>query len=142
MTAQHSRRTQFLREDDVVAATYNAVGEVTGITGPDGQASVLDVTNLDSTFVTKLAGLPDAGNFSITLNVDQDDTEQDNLYDDWVNQTIKNYQVTYDDPANPGTPKSTLTFAGNVLSFERDAPQNQPLTINMTLLILGVITKT
>lgn len=44
--------------------------------GPDGQASEIDCTDLDSTAKEFLMGLPDEGSFSLSLNLIVDDPGQ------------------------------------------------------------------
>lgn len=143
MAAQHSQKVKLERET-TPPGTYAVVGEVVEITGPDGSAVVLDVTNLDSDYVTKLSGLPDAGSYAVTLNQDLGDAQQTAMRNEWADATVvsHNYRVAYPDPTNLTTPLLTREFAGKVQSWNISSTQNTQLTIALSILVLGVITDT
>lgn len=57
-------------------ATFTAVGEVTDIGEPDGEAADIDVTHLGSAAKEYLTGLPDNGNIQLSANAVTDDAGQ------------------------------------------------------------------
>jgi hypothetical protein len=62
-----------------VAQTMSAVGEVTSVSGFDGQADEIDTTHLQSTAKEYLIGLQDFGNVSLDLNLVPSDAGQTKL---------------------------------------------------------------
>ncbi len=69
--AFESQGTEFFWSATTAATTAAArlVGDVTDFSGPGGQASVIDITNLNSTAKEKLVGLRDEGQVSLSLNM-------------------------------------------------------------------------
>lgn len=143
MPAQHSQKVSLQRET-TPPGTYATVGEVVELTGPDGAAAVLDVTNLQSSFVEKLPGLPDPGSWAITLNQDLNSAEQTAMREEWGDSTVTahNYRVTYPDPTNLTNALLTRSFAGKVQSWSATAAQNTQITIAASILVLGTIVDT
>src|SRR4051812_7748684 len=90
---------------------WNAIGNVTGIKGPGGAASVIDVTNLDSSAKEKLMGLPDEGQISVELNYDPDNTQHTLLRVSRRSRTRLEFKIQLTDATN-----TLLTFAAYVLS--------------------------
>ena len=61
--------------------SFSNIGNVTDFSGPGGQATVIDVSNLDSTFREKIMGLPDEGQFTFNINLDPDNATHQTLRD-------------------------------------------------------------
>lgn len=89
---------------------YQTVPNVTDFSGPGGQASVIDVSNLASTRREKLMGLPDEGQFTMTLNWDPDDTVHQLLRTLRDGRTRAEFKITLTD-----TTPAVGTFYGYVL---------------------------
>lgn len=68
----------------VSTASSCLVGQVSDISGPSGQKSEIDVTNLNSAGKEYLMSLPDFGELSFNLFYDGTDVAQNALYADWV----------------------------------------------------------
>lgn len=68
--AFESQGARFFWSNDtaVSSASTNLVGEVKSFSGPTGAAGVIDVSHLGSTAKEKLIGLPDEGQFTLSLN--------------------------------------------------------------------------
>ena len=144
MPAQHSYKTDLKVEDSPGAGTFTSVAETIEITGPDGAAVVLDVTALQSDFVTKLPGLPDAGSYTATFNQDLNSAQQTLLRNNWSagpGTSIK-LQVIYPTPGAVGTPKLTREFDAKILSWNVTGTQNTQLTVAAGILVLGGINDT
>ena len=115
--------------------TFDTIGEVKSISGFDGQANEIDVTNLSSTAREYNMGLPDEGTVTLTCQLDPADTEQVNVRTARDNQTENNYQVTLTD-AGP----TTLTFAAYCLRFSPSFDLDGVAMLEITLRITGAIT--
>lgn len=130
MTALHTKGVQIKR-----AGT--AIGDVVSISGPDGQATVIDATDLDSTFVEKIQGLPDGGSVSCVADYNPGDAQQAALQTDWAGQVTAAYDI-----AVPSTPALNLTFNGWCLQYAPQIDANNKVVLNFVILVQGVVTRT
>lgn len=121
------------RGDGGAPETFTAVGEVVDFTGPGGKASIIDVTHLGSTAKEKLPGLPDEGQFSMTLNLVPGDTQQQNLRADRAAQTKRNFQVVLSDGS------TTLSFAAYVLGYAESGKVDDKVVLKIDLEITGAV---
>lgn len=115
---------------------FAAVGNITGFGGPGGSASVIDVSNLDSTAHEKLMGLPDEGQFTLALNYDPDNTAHIDLRNARKSRTRCEFQVTLTDAV-----ATVLTFAGYVLGFALAGAVDQQVKASLTIEIDGPVTE-
>lgn len=92
--------------------TWALVGNIIDFSGPGGQASVIDVTNLDSTFREKKMGIPDEGQFTFNVNLDPDNTSHLALKNNRQSRTRTEFKITLTD----STP-TVLHFFGYVLGL-------------------------
>jgi hypothetical protein len=90
--------------------TWTEIGEVTDWDGPGGSASVITKTTLASDAVEKLLGLPDEGQFNLSVNFYPDDTGQQLCRQARSDRAEKEFRITYTD----GT---IQTFDGYVSTF-------------------------
>ena len=140
--AQLSIGTKLERET-APPGTYASVGEVVDINGPDGTATENDTTNLDSTFKETLIGLPNAGNFTFTLNTELDDAQQTKLRSNWATAGEELlFRVVLPTKGSPSTAKLTREFNGKVTSFPESSVQDNHITTSCTIRVLGPITDT
>jgi predicted secreted protein len=114
---------------------FTTVGEITDFDGPGGSASVIDVTNLESTAKEKLMGLKDEGQFSFNANLVPGDVGQTGLRTDRDNRTLRNFKVILTDA---GT--TTLTFSAYVLGFSISGAVDDKVGSSITLEISGNVT--
>jgi hypothetical protein len=100
-----------------------------------GAAAVLDATDLDSTAKEKLAGLPDEGSMSLTLNFIADDAGQMSLQTVRDSQAVASFEVT--------VKTQKYAFDGLVLTA---APTSigvdSIVEMNVTVEITGKVTRT
>ena len=115
--------------------TFAAIANVTGFQGPGGSASVIDVTNLDSTAKEKLMGLPDEGQFTVDINLDPDDASHIALRGARAARTRTEFKVTFTDSS-----PATGSFFGYVLGFHIQAAVDQAVKVSMTIEIDGPVT--
>lgn len=116
--------------------SFANVGNVVNITGPGGSASVIDVTNLDSTAKEKLMGLPDEGQITLELNYDPDNTQHANLRNARKNRTRCEGRITLTDST-----ATVLTFFFYVLGFQMRVAVDQAVKANLTLEIDGPVSE-
>ena len=114
--------------------SFSAVGNVTGIKGPGGSASVIDVTNLDSAAKEKLMGLPDEGQITVELNYDPDNAQHAVLRNARRNRTLCEFKIQLTDATN-----TNLTFFGYVLGFALDVGVDQAVKASMTIEVDGTV---
>lgn len=97
-----------LEVDVAVAGTPDtAISNIKSFSGFDGEASEIDVTNLDSTAKEYRAGLQDFGSFSLEWNPDYSDAGQNNVRSAQASGAVKTFLLTLPN----GT---TAQFAGIV----------------------------
>lgn len=137
MTVLHAFGTIFERET-VTPGTYAAIAQVANIGGPTLSRETVDATAHDSPNRWRqfIAGLRDAGEVTLELLFDPDNTGHTDLRSDLATlDTIKNYRIKFPDP----TP-TVWTFAAWVTRFEPRAPMDEKLTASVTFKLSGVPT--
>lgn len=92
--------------------SFSTIGNIIDFSGPGGQASVIDVTNLASLAREKRMGLPDEGQLTFNVNLDPDNATHQALRDARKNRTKCEFQITLTDAT-----ATKLTFFGFVLGF-------------------------
>ena len=112
-----------------------AVAQISGFTGPDGEATEIDVTHLGSTAKEYLQGLPDEGNITFTGFLDPDDTAQVGLRTDRDAQVANTYSLTLTD-----SPATVLTFSAFVKQFALAGAPDGAITLNLSMRITGPVT--
>jgi len=110
------------------------VGNVKTFTGPGGQASVLDASNLESTFKEKLIGLPDEGQFSFGINVDPADAVHLALKTARRNRTLCEFRVTL-----TNTALTKLVFFGYIVGLQLSGGVDQIVNAAITIEIDGEV---
>ncbi len=98
---------------------FTAIGEITGFSGPSGNAVVIDVTNLNSTAKEKKIGIRDEGNLNINLNFNSSaDQYQIALKDDRANRDKRTFDIKLNDTSTVAASQpSALYFDGYVTGF-------------------------
>lgn len=119
----------------ITPLAYLEVGEITDFDGPSGSASVIDTTNLQSTAKQKLMGLPDEGQFTLSINRQPDDTGQLAVSAARTARTLKNFKLTLSDD-------SVLSFAGYVLGDTWSGGVDGKVSGSITIEISGAVTLT
>lgn len=136
--AQHTKGTVLKRGDGATPTeNFTNVEEVNDIQGPDGSASEIDSTHLESVTKEFIMGLPDNGSITLTMNQVFGASQQANMDTDRENQTLRNWQLVFAD-----TGSTTWAFAAFVMQFAIASATDARHTVTATLRISGAITKT
>jgi acetylornithine deacetylase/succinyl-diaminopimelate desuccinylase-like protein len=114
---------------------FQTIANVIDFSGPGGQASVIDITNLASTAREKRMGLPDEGQLTFNVNLDPDAASHQALRDARKNRTQCEFRVTLTDTTN-----TTLTFLGYVLGFVVSGAVDDVVKAAITVEIDGAVT--
>lgn len=127
----------FLLDTSTSPNAYNEIPDCVSISGPDGSASEIDVTALDSTAREFLMGLPDEGNVGLELiwGGETSNAQQVALRTARATQTLKTFQIRLTD-----SPQSTYTFTAYVTGWSLSAGIDDAVKCSVTLRITGAVT--
>lgn len=114
--------------------SFSNIGNITDFSGPGGQAAVIDISNMDSTFREKLMGLPDEGQLTFNVNLDPDNSTHQALRANRAARTRTEFRITLTD----ATPTVGLFFA-YVLGFVHSGGVDRAVKAAITLEIDGPI---
>ena len=109
---------------------YTTIAQVTSMSGPDGSATEINVTNLSSTAQTFILGLKDEGSLSLDIIWDERDTTHSMLRTKFGNGASASYRIT-----DAGSPAKTYTFPAYVqgLSMSSGVDEVQRATVNLRI---------
>jgi hypothetical protein len=127
---------------NIVITGYDmgAIGEVTDFSGPGGGAAVIDVTHLESTAITKLIGVPDEGQFSMSLNYNATDSGQNGLKSDRAARVKNLYDIKFHDcDESASAMPSRAAFWGYCQTFSEAGAVNGKVSANAGLEITGAV---
>jgi len=116
-------------------ATYTEVGEITDWDGPSASTAVIDITNLQSSYKAKMAGMVDEGQLSATLTWDLDDSGQLAVRTAMAAQSLKGWKLTYSDT-------SYQTFDGYAIAMSSSGTIDDKVVGNITIEISGEVSTT
>ena len=119
----------------ITPLAYVEVGEITDFDGPSGSAAVIDKTNLASTAKEKMMGLPDEGQFTLSINRQPDNAGQLAVSAARTARTQKNFKITYSD-------NKVHSFAGYVLGDTWAGGVDGLVSGSITIEIDGAVTLT
>ena len=107
---------------------FTTIPQVTSLSGPDGSASEINVTNLSSTAQEFVLGLKDEGSISLDIIWDERDTQHAELRTLFASGASNNFQI-----ADSGSPSKTYTFPAFVqgLSMSSGVDEVQRATVNL-----------
>lgn len=114
-------------------ATWTEIGEITDFSGPDGSASEIDVTHLQSTAKEFLMGLKDEGSYALSINWVPTDTGQEACRTARDSRAKKDFKVTYSD-------SSTATFEGYIMAMSGGGAVDDKVSGSITIRITDEIT--
>ena len=139
--AFEAQGTQFFWSSDTAASTADArlVGEVTDFSGPGGQASIIDVTHLNSTAKEKLVGLRDEGQVSMTLNLSFSDAGQVALRADRATRSRRKCVIKFNDNTTDAA-KTKAIFDGYCMGFSITGAVDNKVSANAVIEITGAVT--
>ena len=125
--------------DGASPEVFTTIAEVIEVTGPDSSNDEIETTNLSSTAKEFIAALKDNGSCDFEAHFNPSNTQHGNLWDDADAATVKNYKLTWSDPAT--SPDPYVQFAAFVSSLSVANPPNDSVKISGTLRITGAITR-
>ena len=137
VNAMESQGIKIARGDGSSPEAFTNIPEIREFTGPGGSASVIDVSDLDSTFREKRLGLPDEGQLSFTIHYIADNAVHINLRSDRANRTQRNFTMTWTDDS----PKRVWSFSGFVTEFSVSGGVDDVVLANVVIEITGAITE-
>jgi len=116
---------------------YSEIGQVMSISGPDGSASEIDVSNLASTAKEFVIGLPDNGSVSLEVSFDYASAtaNHDTLITSRTAQTLDTFQIRLSD-----SPQTTMTFTAYVTQFSLSLGVDDKVGATFGLRISGGVT--
>lgn len=139
--AQKTQGTELFYVKD--ASTIVKVGKVTGVTGTGGAASQIDTTDLDSTEMEYIAGLPNPGSVAAPLNFDPSVEVHQDLYALFQSGESKTWIIGLSDGTAPPTiaagvitwptTRTYFDFNGYIADLPIDAAVNSKLESQMTV---------
>lgn len=138
--AFEAQGTEFYWSATTAASTAAAVliGEVTDFSGPGGQASVIDVTNLNSTAKEKLVGLRDEGQVSMSLNLSFSDAGQVALRADRATRSRRRAVIKFNDSSTDAA-RTKACFDAYVMGFSVTGAVDNKVSANAVLEITGAV---
>ncbi len=113
---------------------YYDIPEVVSFSGPGGSGQIIDVTNLDSTAIEKVMGLPDEGQLTFQINYVPSDAQHAALREARNAQALTSFQIEF--PDNAGTKWS---FDGYVTNFTTSVGVNASIKASVTIEITGSV---
>lgn len=117
--------------------TFDPIEEVTDMSGPGGEANVIDASSFDSTRVEKLMGLADEGQLTLSVNYIPQATGQASAFAARAAQQLRNIRITMTDAG-----AEQFDFTGYVIGFSHSASVNDKVNAEITIEITGAVTKT
>lgn len=114
---------------------FTTIPEVRSISGPDGSANEIDVTDLSSTAKEFRLGLKDEGNITLDMMYIPGNTVHAGLKTDRTNRTLRNFTLTFTD-----SPATTWSFSAYVQGLAVSNDVDGVTTASVTLRISGAIT--
>lgn len=115
--------------------TYTEVKGITSFQGFDGEASDIDITDLQSTAKEYLIGLKDNGNLSIECNYLTGDTGQGKMREAVEDSAIRDFKCTFSD-------LTTILFQGFVKSAPISGGVDDKLSGSYNIRISGALSGT
>ena len=131
----------YMKDLAVSPQIFEAVGQVISITGPDGSASEIDVTNLSSSAKEFVIGLPDNGSvqFEVSFDYKSATAKHDDLISarNTVPQVLQQFELRLSD-----SPQTVLAFSAYVSTFSLSVGVDDKVGATFSLRISGAFTIT
>jgi predicted secreted protein len=122
-------------ENKTTPATLIVIGEVISFDGPGGKAAIIDITNLASAAKEKLPGLPDEGQFTLSVNFNADDPGQAELRASRIAQELRVFHVTFVDGG-------VAKFSAYIMEFKVSGKADSKVEASIGMEISGLVTWT
>ena len=117
---------------------FTAIAEVIEVTGPEQVNDEIETTNLSSTSKEFIAALKDNGTCEFEAHFNPSNAQHAGLFTDVAAGTVKNYKLSWDDPAS--SPAPYVIFAAFVASLSTSTPPNDSVKLSGSLRITGALT--
>ena len=116
--------------DGASPEVYTSISQVTTMSGPDGSASEINVTNLSSTAQEFILGLKDEGSINLDCVWDERNVQHALLRTKFASGVSTNYRIT-----DAGSPQATYTFPAFVqgLSMSTGVDEVQRASVNLRI---------
>ncbi len=89
-------KTKFQREKTGTPNTWETIAQVANIQPPSIETDEAEIEELDGDgFKRSLPGLSDAGEVKLTLNLDPENTEHNQLYQDALDKKVSKYRILF-----------------------------------------------
>lgn len=121
--------------------TFDEVGNLTAVTGPDFSKDEIEHTDMSSTAKEFFGDLKNPGSLNFTANRNFGDSGQAAALADVQAQTQRNIRIERIDPSNDSV-LETADFIGEVMEYSEDASQASVFTITGRIKISGDVTIT
>jgi hypothetical protein len=113
---------------------FAAIPEVKSIGGPDGQAALRDVTDLDSSAKEFEPGLKDEGNVTLSIQYIPQNAVHTTLRSAFSNRTLKSFKIEFTDAG-----VTQWEFDGYVTGFAVSAAIDETLMASVTIKVTGAV---
>ena len=134
--AVESQGTELQVGNGASPEVFAKLGDLRSISGPDGSASEIVVTDLDSTAVEIKMGLPDEGQVTLGLGYDPVHAQQETLRTQRAARALTNFKMVL-----PDSKATTFAFAAYVLTFSLETAVDDVVLLNVTLRVTGPVTR-
>lgn len=135
--AIQSQGTKFAVAANASPPVFSDIPEVRTIGGPDGQAPLIDVTDLDSTAREFLLGLKDEGAFTLGIFLIPSNAVHNTLRDAWSQRTLMRFRITFAD-----TTTTVWEFLGYVQSMAGQMGVDEAVQATVGIKVSGSIYQT
>lgn len=123
------------------ADTFDTVGNITALSGPQFTKADIEHTDMDSTSKEYFGDLPDAGSLSFTCNRNFGNAGQTAARSGAQEQVQRNIRIEHLDPTDDSVIEQ-IDFVGEVMEWSEDANQSSPHTVTGRIKISGDVTFT
>jgi len=129
----------YMKDLAVSPQVFEAIGQVVSVSGPDGSAAEIPVTNLDSVAVEIVPGIPDNGNVSLEVVYDQAtaSTKHADMYNARTSQVLQEFEIRLTD-----SPRTTLAFSAYIMQFSLSLGVDDKIGATFGLRTTGGVTIT
>lgn len=122
--------------------TWDAIAEVSNISGPSASREMIDVTALNTTggYRKFIGSFRDSGTINLTMNFTNEGLKA--MKDDFENSVEADYQITFIDkvaaiPTDPYEAGTSIVFKGLVQELPLTVPTDAQITMDVVIKITG-----
>jgi hypothetical protein len=114
---------------------FTTIAEVKSVGGPNMQAQVIDITNMDSADNTRefLSNLIDPGELTFAMNFLPGSTNQQGIFTDFKNRSRRNFKLIWTDGSS-----TACSLTGIVTGFQITNSMESAMEANVTIKITGL----